>query len=1078
MMSLTQGILAQDSVTSVYLLLLAALSGLLLFILVRGREATGREVITPLLVAVPLFAVGRVATLGPASELGWLAAFSLLNLVFFYFVALAIIRLTAVESHTENESQWSALTAHTLRRRSLYLGLLMGLVYLVASPDGSIGGFAIGLVNLALVGATVGALVFIAEAVYWRVHTHRPSVMGTIALVTASWVAMEITPLLSNSAASRVMGMAYIFDIAVLVLILGVLASNYVSMGSRFKMEASQAANEMDAAKKELTKLSNIASNIYEDSSDLIKKQKEQTLLYMKKAESLEKILKIGVNIQRRHQLDELLQQIAEMVRDNLGFKTVTLRLFNRKAQNFETQAHVGLSDEVKDTVVNYRIPITEYQKMIEPRFRISKSYFIRKSNTWYGEDLSADRSVLVKDTWGEIDMLIVPLLNEDQSTIGYLSVENPENPRLSVADVIETLENISVLAVVAIRNARFFQELEAKNEKLSIYADKLSGLNQLKANFVATISHEFRTPLTSIKAYCETLLKNADNVELDLLKQFLCVIDEESDRLMTLIDDILDFSQMESGAVRLERSPCELNALTKQASQQLTQNFENKQVKLHLEVPNKNVVVNGSSELIKQLMINLLHNASKFTREGGNVWLRVQEEPGSVRMVVEDDGIGIPEGQLARIFEQFYQVDNSSTRKHGGSGLGLAMCKSIIEWHDGRIWVENVSGRGARFVAVLPKKEAVIGRNLLGSSGTVRHFEIERFLELVVESVAEFIDVGKASIMLVDNARQELRIECAIGIDEEVVANARVKLGEGIAGRVAKEGRTMLVTNIEEDSRVTRSNNELVYQSKSFLCVPIVSDGDVIGVVNAASPLRKDALDEHDKGLLESLVDRCAVAIGKMRVFADATIDFEKVRETFKAILESKRYTDLQHEELINSYLLRVARKVGLSDEAVTRLHFVLNVYDLGLSKVGYHIIKNPKDISPKDREEIQKHTILGNEMLSSIETDTEVRSIVLYHHENFDGSGYPGNLHGEAIPIEARIVRVADALRALMSERPYQRKYTWSEALEILKHRSGTFFDPRVIDALFEVISESHDQDIASSQPDTLDETVEEHR
>jgi signal transduction histidine kinase/HD-GYP domain-containing protein (c-di-GMP phosphodiesterase class II) len=894
-----------------------------------------------------------------------------------------------------------------------------------------------------------------------------------------SWVVLEITPVLPPEIVNSAFGFAHLLDVAMLVIVLGGVTSNYVHIGRRFKTKASKATLEVDAAKAELTKLSNIATNIYEDSSDLIKKQKEQTLQYMKKAENLEKILQIGVNIQKRHELDDVLKMIVEMIRDNIGFKTVILRLFNKKAQNFEARAFVGLSDELRDSIVNYRIPTTEYQKMIDPRFRISRSYFVKRNNAWYGEDLSSDHSVLVEDSWREIDTLIIPLLNEDQMTIGYLSVESPENPKLSVPDVIDTLENVATLAVIAIRNARFVRELEAKNEKLSIYADKLSGLNKLKANFVQTVSHEFRTPLTSIKAYCETLLKNAETVERELLKQFLFVIDEESSRLMTLIEDILDFSQMESGTTNFERSPCALQKVVDEAASELSKNFENKQINLHCTVPERELLIHGNCEMVRQLVVNLLHNASKFTKEEGNVWLTVQEDPGSVRIVVEDDGIGIPDGQLARIFEQFYQVDNSSTRQHGGSGLGLAMCKSIVEWHDGRIWVENVSGRGARFVAVLPKKEVVVSTHVLDTGSTVRRFEIERFLEILVENVAEFVNVGKASIMLIDRDKKELRIECAIGMDEEIVANASVKLGEGIAGKVAEKGKTMLVSNIEEDDRVsTRSNNDLMYRSKSFLSVPIWNKGQVVGVVNVASPMNKPSLDEDDARLLEALVERFSVAIDKITGFADASARFEQVRDSFKAILDSKRFIDARYYDLVKSFALRTGDKLGMDESARVRLHYLLNVYDLGLSKIGYHIIKNPKDLSPKDREEIHKHTIIGQEMLAAIEEDQELANVILCHHENYDGSGYPGQLQGDAIPIEARIIRVADSLRALVSNRPYQRQYSLEEAKDVLKHRSGTFFDPMVVDAYVEAMDEvrdTMDTDSTKEQMET-DNTVDE--
>ena len=162
-----------------------------------------------------------------------------------------------------------------------------------------------------------------------------------------------------------------------------------------------------------------------------------------------------------------------------------------------------------------------------------------------------------------------------------------------------------------------------------------------------------------------------------------------------------------------------------------------------------------------------------------------------------------------------------------------------------------------------------------------------------------------------------------------------------------------------------------------------------------------------------------------------------------------------------------------------MSRLRYIMNVYDLGLSLIGYHIIKNPNELSERDREEIEKHTILGTEMLSIIESTPQVGEVVRYHHENFDGTGYPDGLKGEAIPIESRIVRVADSTRALISKRPYQRQYEFEEAIEVIKHRAGTFFDPKVVEAFVEAVeaverSEGDD----NVEPDgKSEEAVEEH-
>jgi signal transduction histidine kinase/response regulator RpfG family c-di-GMP phosphodiesterase len=1061
-MMMLQSIITEGVVTAV-LPMTVVLGSLILFALWTGRAASRGEMLLPLLASFSAFIVSRLI----GSELGTIVLFSLLNYIGYLFLALAVMKLVDTGAATvtgedgDNAVEHAgARLAHSfprLIRHSIYMGLVGAIAFfLVGSRAGLPVTYSTGVANFFVIGATIRIIAFVLHAVRLCPPSLRVTAYAGVGLLSASWLMMQEAPLLPPGTFAVTSALSPVFDMATMVLVLAGLISDYVRLGDRFRARSSKDNAAMKEAQAELAKVNNLATNIYEDSSDLIMKQKEQTLQFMKKVENLEKILQIGIRIQKRQHLDEVMRMIVEMVRDDIGFKTVTLRLLNEKTQNFETMAYVGLSEEVRETVVNYRIPVAEYKKIINPQLRMSKSYFIRNSSPWYGEDLS-DGSMIVEDTWGDIDMLIVPLSEDGNDTIGYLSVENPENPKLSIADILETMENVAVLAAIAIRNARFFKELEGKNTKLRGYADKLSSLNKMKSNFVATISHEFRTPLTSIKAYCETLLKNADEVDRDLLKQFLIVIDEESSRLMTLIDDILDFSQLESGAMKFERKPTKLVAVIETAVKELEKNFALKQVQLHQDLPDADLVMQVDGELIKQLIVNLLHNAAKFTKEAGNVWLRVTDEPSAIHITVQDDGIGIPDAQLSQIFEEFHQADSSNTRRHGGSGLGLAICKNIVEWHDGRIWVENVSGYGARFVAVIPKKQVVVKCHMTRVSSTIRRFEIERFLELLVENIAVFMKIRKASIMLIDHEREELRIESAIGIDEDIVADSSVKLGEGIAGRVALSGQTMFVENIETDQRTERSNNELVYGSKAFMSVPIKVEDKVVGVVNASSPIDRDSFDEHDAHLLETLSERFALALGKLVTFADASVSYEHVRDTFKSILEAKRYIDRQDDDIIQAWVMRSAEKLGLDEAQRERLRYVLNVYDLGLSKVGYHIVKKPHDLSPNDRLEIEKHTVIGRDLLDSIETEPDVGKIVLYHHENFDGSGYPGQLKGDAIPIESRILRVSDSLRALISQRPYQRQYSIEEAKEVIRHRSGTFFDPEVADVFIEVMEES---------------------
>lgn len=1011
--------------------------------------------------------------------------FMLLNFACLYMAAVCMPVSNPVDTATSSEggdAERRASENERSRRRFrvqvvLFAAAGAAIYLFIPKPEAAALSLA-GVGAATLFAGTIRVFIEMVRAVHFFRPELRVVLLSLIAFLIASWLLVVAASLTDGTAASVMLQASRVADIFALVSGLLALQSNFLMMGFYHKHRADTNKEETEKVKAELSLLSRVASDIYEDSSTMIQRQQDHSRDLMRRIESLEKILQIGITIQKRKPLKELLQMIAELIKDNLGFNTVILRLMNERTQSFETKAFVGLSEEAEDAVVNYRLPTSDYERMIDPRFRISKSFFVKRATLWEDpEEQTGEAAVLAADQWAEIERLLIPLVDEQDKTLGYISVEDPINSGSSVVDAIDNLETVATLVVIAIRNARFVRDIAEKNDKLKLYAEKLSSLNKMKSNFVATISHEFRTPLTSINAYCETLLKNADSVDRTILKEFLVVIDEESDRLMALIEDILDFSQMESGAIKFERSPCNLNEIITVAAKELEKNFERKHITLHQELPvdEEEVTVRAERDLIKQLLINLLHNASKFTQDNGEVRIRLEEETVSARITVEDNGIGIPEDQVEMIFDHFTQVDNTSTREYGGSGLGLAICKNIVDWHDGKIWVENAPGRGTRFVVVIPKKQAIVRSHVLAPSDTMRRYEIERYFELLVEMVTELLNVKKASIMLVDRETNEMRIESAIGMDEEIVENARVKLGEGISGKVALERRSFLVADIDDDTRVNAKNNDFLYNTRSFLSVPIMRNEEVVGVINVADPDSKPSFDTGDRDLLELFAIRVGEALSKLEAFIVTSQGFEGVRTAFKSMLDAKRYVDDQGTDALRRVLVDVGARLGFSGEETASLLYAFSVYDLGLANVGYNIVKQPRQLTTKDRKAVEEHTILGTELLESIEREPNVRDAVLYHHENFDGTGYPSKLSGDEIPIMARILRVADSFRALVSHRPYQKKYTVGEAIEVLKHRSGAFFDPKIAGVFIDVVQKRTDDFDAGPAPEQVKETVE---
>ena len=231
----------------------------------------------------------------------------------------------------------------------------------------------------------------------------------------------------------------------------------------------------------------------------------------------------------------------------------------------------------------------------------------------------------------------------------------------------------------------------------------------RLENEFISLVSHELRTPMTSIIGALDLLNSGQLGKLSDRGKQILQVAIRNSERLIRLVNDILDLERMKSGKIAIKPLPCELQPLLVQAVETMQAMAQKAQVQLLLEEP-CDVTINLDADRILQTLTNLLSNGIKFTEPGGMVKLKatIQGDFHSngenlCQIVVQDTGRGIPEDQLESIFERFQQVDASDSRSKGGTGLGLAICRHIVERHNGKIWVESLLGNGSTFYINLP---------------------------------------------------------------------------------------------------------------------------------------------------------------------------------------------------------------------------------------------------------------------------------------------------------------------------------------------------------------------------------------
>lgn len=226
--------------------------------------------------------------------------------------------------------------------------------------------------------------------------------------------------------------------------------------------------------------------------------------------------------------------------------------------------------------------------------------------------------------------------------------------------------------------------------------------LEQMRRDFVANVSHELKTPLTSIKGFVETLLSGAlDDKENSL--QFLRIIQEHADRLDSLINDLLDLSRLESKETKLPTFQVNLKGLADKILAGFKSQIEKKSIVVENNIP-YTMQARLNKDRGEQIFTNLIDNAIKFNRDNGSIKVYAEELASNIKITVEDSGIGIPPKDIPRIFERFYRVDKARSRELGGTGLGLSIVKHIVELHGGEVGVESTEGLGSKFWFILSR--------------------------------------------------------------------------------------------------------------------------------------------------------------------------------------------------------------------------------------------------------------------------------------------------------------------------------------------------------------------------------------
>lgn len=296
------------------------------------------------------------------------------------------------------------------------------------------------------------------------------------------------------------------------------------------------------------------------------------------------------------------------------------------------------------------------------------------------------------------------PLMATDGRVLGSLAqyYQEPRDPTptdLHLVDVARHLAEIAIERKAAEESMRVHaRELEQVNARLQ-------ELDRLKSSFVNLVSHELRTPLTSIRGYAEFLEDHIGGALTQEQEGFVGQIQEGAIRLQVLLDDLLDFARLDAGSFKLTLQETDLASQIRESVKSLRPQALEKGLNMEVLLSDEPLPLLGDPRRIGQILINLIGNALKFTPPGGRITVAARTTASEVRVEVRDNGPGIAQEHLSHLFERFFQVDTTDTRKAGGAGLGLSISKALVEAHGGKIGVETAPGKGSTFWFTLPRK-------------------------------------------------------------------------------------------------------------------------------------------------------------------------------------------------------------------------------------------------------------------------------------------------------------------------------------------------------------------------------------
>lgn len=640
----------------------------------------------------------------------------------------------------------------------------------------------------------------------------------------------------------------------------------------------------------------------------------------------------------------------------------------------------------------------------------------------------------LTRDRYRTNSFVSCPIISKNR-LLGVLNINDKVDGASFNDDEFSLIKIIANQAAIALENAMLVSQLRFKAAELEGINRKLIESDVVKTEFITRVSHELRTPLNSIKGSVY-YLSQSERLSRREQNEFYDIIAGETDKLIGIVENQLDFLRFEDETMIINKTVVSLREVLGEisSSKNIKTLFARKDINLKIEVDEGLSDIVGDRIRIVQFFLNILEGLNCYLERGDEIVISAREND-QVHIAIALPR-RLPESITAYLFSSNHLFQNDSPEGQ----LKLYLARKVSDIHRWDLVAENTSD-GLLITLNIPK-----------STRQKMDAVVTATIDMFLEFITEVLDVNICSVMLCDDLTGDLMIKGARGLDDLLIKQTRVRMGERIAGWVALEGEPLFVEDIEQDPRFGRKS-VAQYNSKSLISLPLKIDGKVIGVLNLNNKRSSSPFTGRDFDLAQSMCERVAHVIEGLYGEERQEGEFRQFMTSFDSLISAeKKYH--KKDSRLPDVALGIAAKLGFGEQERRSILYASVLYDLGLVLLEESILNKKGKLLPSEENTLKIHPYTTVGLLDSFEFSEEIKQGILHHHERYDGTGYPDGLSGDDIPFISRILAVVDAYCAMTSARPYRPAMETAEALAEIRKKAGTYYDPQMVDALEKVV------------------------